>query len=164
MRVLYVFHDDDNQQLYRRVPKFPRDLVEITLNENLRNTQCIHAATSKFYRGEPLRAVGPEGRDVEWISVASTHDIEPALSRALHRLIREEAVAPADIVVLVGSTRTSHLRNDWVVGAFELTQDQTAEPGKVLLDSIRRFKGLERRVVVLTGIDGLEPEDENSML
>ena len=54
--------------------------------------------------------------------------------------------------------------NDLVVGAFELTQDQTAEAGKVLLDSIRRFKGLERRVVVLTGIDELEPDDENGML
>ena len=51
-----------------------------------------------------------------------------------------------------------------MVGALELTRDQTAEPGKVLLDSIRRFKGLERRVVVLTGIDELEPDDENGML
>jgi len=161
--VLYVFHDD-NQQVYRRAPTFPRDLVEITLHENLRNTQCIHAATSKFYRGERLRAVGPEGRNVEWICVASTHEIEPAVSRALHRLIREESIAPADIGVLVGSSRTSPLRKDSVVGAFELTKDQTAEPGKVLLDSIRRFKGLERRVIVLTGIDELAPEDENGLL
>jgi hypothetical protein len=49
-------------------------------------------------------------------------------------LIRVEAVAPADIVVLVGSSRTSPLRKDSVVGAFELTQDQHAEPGKVLLE------------------------------
>jgi hypothetical protein len=55
-------------------------------------------------------------------------------------------------------------RKDSVVGAFELTQDQNAEPGKVLLDSIRRFKGLERPVVVLTEIDELAPEDENGML
>ena len=161
--VLYVFHDD-NQQLYRRVPTFPRGLVEITLRHNLRNTQCIHAAISRFYRGEPLRAVGPEGRDVEWIAAGSTLEIEQAVSRVLHRLVRDESVAPADIVVLVSSSRTGPLKKDSVVGAFELTGDQNAEPGKVLLESIRRFKGLERQVVIVAGIDDLAPEDENGML
>jgi superfamily I DNA/RNA helicase len=161
--VLYVFHDD-NQQLYRRVPTFPRGLVEIILHDNLRNTQRIHAAISKFYHGEALRAAGPEGRDVEWIAAGSTLEIEQALSRVLHRLVREESVAPADIVVLVSSSRTGPLKKDSVVGVFELTGDQNAEPGKVLLESIRRFKGLERQVVIVAGIDDLVPEDENGML
>ena len=122
------------------------------------------AATSKFYRGEALQAAGPEGRDVESIAAGSTLEIEQAVSRVLHRLVRDESVAPADIVVLVSSSRTGPLKEDSVVGAFELTGDQNAEPGKVLLESIRRFKGLERQVVIVTGIDDLAPEDEHGML
>jgi len=44
------------------------------------------------------------------------------------------------------------------------TTDQAAEPQKVLLDSIRRFKGLERPVIVLAGIDQLPPDEENAVL
>lgn len=45
-----------------------------------------------------------------------------------------------------------------------VTGDQVAEPSKVLLDSIRRFKGLERPVVVLTGIDELSADEETALL
>jgi len=50
------------------------------------------------------------------------------------------------------------------IGAFETTTDQAAEPAKVLLESVRRFKGLERPVIVLTGIDDLPAADEQALL
>jgi superfamily I DNA/RNA helicase len=64
----------------------------------------------------------------------------------------------------MGSKRAGALRSGARIGAFETTEDQTAEPSKVLLDTIRRFKGLERPVVVLTGIDDLSPEEETALL
>ena len=56
----------------------------------------------------------------------------------------------ADIAVLMGSGRTCPLRRGQRIGAFETTTDQAAEPSKVLLETVRRFKGLERQVVILT--------------
>jgi len=161
--ILYVFHDD-NQNLYRRTASFPGRMLEIPLQENLRNTQKISALTTRFYRGAPMRALGPEGQDVERIVVRDASEVERAVSRVLHHLIKDNGVAPSDIAVLMGSTRSGSLRRGKRIGAFETTEDQTAEPSKVLLESIRRFKGLERPVVVLTAIDELSADDETALL
>ncbi len=161
--VLYVFHDD-NQQIYRRATSFPSGLFEITLRENLRNTQRIHAVTSRFYRGEPVRAIGPEGRSVETVVVGSQNEIEPAVSQVLDRLIKKDYAAPEDIAVLLGWAPSSPLKKNTRIGAWPVTTDQVAEPGRVLVDSVRRFKGLERPIVVLTAIDDLPPAEENALL
>jgi superfamily I DNA/RNA helicase len=41
---------------------------------------------------------------------------------------------------------------------------RAAEPAKVLLETVRRFKGLERPVIVLTGIDELPAAEEQALL
>jgi len=154
----------DNQNLYRRTASFPGRMLEIPLQENLRNTQKISELTAKFYRGAPMRALGPEGQDVERIVVRDASEVERAVGRVLHHLIKDNGVAPSDIAVLMGSARAGALRRGKRIGAFETTEDQTAEPSKVLLESIRRFKGLERLVVVLTAIDDLSADDETALL
>jgi superfamily I DNA/RNA helicase len=161
--ILYVFHDD-NQQVYRRVSSFPVGMSEIVLCDTLRNTQRIHAATTRFYRGEPLRAKGPEGREIECACAETQSAAVHAVSRILHRLVREEGVPPGDVAVLYGSSANGPLKRGERIGSFWTTTDQYVEPGKVLLDSIRRFKGLERRVILLVGIDDLAPEDEQALL
>jgi hypothetical protein len=64
-------------------------MVEIPLTENLRNTRRIHEMTTQFYRGTPLVPRGPEGQAVERVIVKGPAEIEKAVSRVLHRLIRE---------------------------------------------------------------------------
>lgn len=160
--ILYVFHDD-NQQVYRRVSSFPARMSEIVLRENLRNTRRIHAVTTKFYRGEPLRARGPEGREIECVCAETPAAMVKAVSGILHRLVREEGVPPGDVAVLYGASADGLKRGDRI-GSFWTTTDQYEEPAKVLLDSIRRFKGLERKVIVLAGIDNLPTEDEQALL
>jgi hypothetical protein len=44
--ILYVFHDD-NQNLYRRTSSFPGRMLEIPLQDNLRNTQKISELTTR---------------------------------------------------------------------------------------------------------------------
>jgi hypothetical protein len=161
--VLYVFHDD-NQQIYRRATSFPSGLVEITLHENLRNTQKTHALTSRFYRGEPVRAIGPEGRFVEAVVVESKEGIEQAVSAVLERLLKKEYASPEDIAVLLGWAPSSPLKRDTQIGVFQVTRDQDGEPGRILLESVRRFKGLERPIVILTAVDELPPEEADALL
>jgi len=109
-------------------------------------------------------ARGPEGQEVDHVVVKSPAEIGRAVSRVLHRLIREGGVPAADIAVLVGSMRSTPLKRGEPIGAFETTGDQNAEPAKVLLESVRRFKGLERPVIVLTGIDDLPAAEEQALL
>lgn len=70
----------------------------------------------------------------------------------------------SDIAVLVGASHSGLFKREDRIGAVAVTMDEAAEPTKVLSDSVRRFKGLERPVIVLTGIDDLPPEDEKSLL
>jgi hypothetical protein len=161
--IVYVFYDD-NQKLYRRSNAFPAGMLEIPLRDNLRNTRRISALTEQFYQGPPMRALGPEGQDVERSVIRDASEIERQVSRVLHRLIKENSVAPADIAVLMGSGRTCPLQRGQRIGAFETTTDQAAEPSKVLLETVRRFKGLERQVVILTAIDDLPAAEETALL
>jgi len=162
--VLYAFYDD-NQRLYRRVSTFPRGLAEFPLTQNLRNTVRIHEVASRFYRGEKLACPGPEGRPVEIIPVVSVAAIDREVGHILHRLIREERIAPEAIAVLTGSSLDrSRLGRQRKIGAFSVTDDQDAEPGKVLLQTIHRFKGLERPVVVLTALEGLQGDEAVAVL
>jgi len=161
--ILYVFHDD-NQQVYRRVISFPAGMSEVVLSENLRNTRRIHEVTARFYRGEPLRAKGPEGREVEYVCAETPAAVVKAVSGILHRLVREEGVPASDIAVLYGASTNGPLKRGDRIGSFWTTTDQDAEPSKVLLDSVRRFKGLERKVVILAGIDNLPADEERALL
>ena len=161
--ILYVFYDD-NQKLYRRTIAFPARMFEISLRDNLRNTRRISALTEPFYQGPPMRALGPEGQDVERIAIREASEIERKVGRALHHLIKDNGVAPADIAVLMGSGRACPLRKGQRIGAFETTANQAAEPSKVLLETVRRFKGLERKVVILTAIDDLPAAEETALL
>ncbi len=162
--ILYIFYDD-NQRIYRKVSSFPGDLVEIPLFENLRNTKKIHSLASRFYHGAAVTAKGPEGRDVEVVQLRSPDVVSRETGRLLHRLIREEEIPPADIAILCGkSVARGAFGQSWKVGAFEVTSSQDVEPKKVLLQSIRAFKGLERRVILLADIDGLSADDADSLV
>lgn len=157
--ILYVF-DDDNQRIYTEASGIPQDLPVFPLTRNLRNTRTIHAVARSFYSGT-LQPAGPEGRPVEYVAAADPIGVERETSRVLHRLLRDEGVAPCDIAVLTGhALQHSSLGRDRRIGAFACTQDQTAEPDAVLLETIHRFKGLERPVVVLVNIDDQRDRDQ----
>lgn len=158
--VLYVFFDD-NQRLYRHETVLPEDLEVFSLIKNLRNTKPIHKLASRFYQGRQFTGMGPEGRPVEFIEATDDHTVEREVSRLLHRLVREESLRPDDIAVLTGKSRdSSPLGKGDAIGAFQLCCSRTQEAGKVIFDSIRRFKGLERPVVILVELeDVLDQED-----
>ena len=88
-----------------------------------------------------------------------------ALRKTLHRLIEEERVAPFRIAVLSGARAGSsevwrHRRfgnaclenaalHDDGTSRGLAPEDVPDEPDEVLFETIRRFKGMEREVVVL---------------
>ncbi|MDF1525223.1 MAG: hypothetical protein RRA15_12990 [bacterium] len=97
---------------------------------------------------------GPEGREPKLVKADSDEAVVREVSRILKTLVGEEKVHPEDIAVLTGRSREkSVLGKDDVIGAYSVCCGRTAERGKVVFDSIRRFKGLERPVVILVELE-----------
>jgi hypothetical protein len=148
---------------------------------NCRNTGPIHRFAARHAPGlagaSVLRA---EGLEVEIVAAEPERETLEALRRVLHRLRVEEGVPPWQIAVLTGLSlarsevwRQRHFGNETLWnGAYDdhghslgLSADQAPEQptDTILCDSIRRFKGLEREVVVLVELDGPDQRLERLM-
>jgi len=160
--IFYVFYDP-NQRVHRKGRGFLQDseeFPEFPLTRNLRNTGYIHEAAARFYAGPALESVGPIGTPIEYISASNEREVVDQTSRALHRLVREKGVQEGDIAVLTcRSVAHSPFANVAAIGAYTVGQFGPESSGRVVLESVRRFKGLERQVVILTGVDETTEEE-----
>jgi hypothetical protein len=160
--VLYVFSDDaqrlrhakGNPEEANTASDYPSDLPKFQLDQNLRNTKQIHVLAQRF-TNNPTRSAGPDGAPVELVEVGDPDRAEKDVSRALHRLIREDGVSPRDMAVLTGRSRVrSQFGPDTsTIGTFAVTSNAFVEPDKSLLDTAWRFKGLERPAVILCELE-----------
>ncbi|RMH03812.1 MAG: hypothetical protein D6704_12110 [Nitrospirae bacterium] len=143
---------DSNQRIYGNAGNCVHDLcvVPIRLSRNLRNTKNIHKAALVHYSGPNIVADGPDGIEVSWVIAESIDAKIKAAHKELRRLVFNEEVAPGDIAVLVngpvakerfleGSSGTSIPFTDAEIMALE----------DVVVDTVRRFKGLERPAMIL---------------
>jgi len=163
--VFWVFHDP-GQALIRADVVAGLGLERHELFENHRNPESIAALAGRFYRGgEKVSALRDTGRRHSVVSAEPGDETLEALRKALHRLLEEERVPPWRIAVLSGVTPTAsgvwrHHRFGNAVLCNEALQDDGRskglppeavpdEPDEVLFESIRRFKGMEREVVIL---------------
>jgi hypothetical protein len=129
---------DTNQSIYGDLAKELASfrIVPVHLTRNLRNTRCIHETASRFYKGIPITADGPEGMQVEWVE-CQTDQIATRATDAALRLIRGK-VSPEDIVILVPEEKMlADIRN------------RSGFPHRVSVFLIKDFKGLERKAIVL---------------
>jgi hypothetical protein len=166
--VLYVFHDPA-QAIYRDDAVAQLGLTRYELDLNCRNAQPIHALVARFADGGlAAQALREDGRAPELIGAETDDEVVEALRVVLHRLRAPdgEGVPPWDIAVLVGrSLEDSAVWRQRRFGNEVLWNGQVDEAGhplglsagdvpaqpsdSILCDSIRRFKGLERPVVIL---------------
>lgn len=151
---------DSNQRVYDCDGNGVQDLsvVPVRLSRNLRNTKNIHRAASEHYLGPEITAEGPDGLEVAWIIAESPDSKVEAAYRELRRLVNNEEVAPGDIAVLVNGhqARTSFLEKSSGTN-IPLTDAEAMVLEDVVVDTVRRFKGLERSAVVLI-VSGNEME------
>ena len=143
---------DSNQRVYESAGDGARDLsvVPVRLSRNLRNTKNIHKAASVHYSGPEIVADGPDGLEVSWVSAESPDAKTEAAYRELRRLVLNEEVAPGDIAVLVNgpAARASFLEKSSGT-SIPLTDAEIMALEDVVVDTVRRFKGLERPAIVL---------------
>jgi hypothetical protein len=159
---LYVFYDD-NQNLYEADPQVPAGLPRYPLTRNMRNTQRIHRAFAPFYiprdGTEPI-AGGPEGSPIEVHYYATEHELRRRLGQVLHRLTRVERVPVQDIVILAPHSSRGLVHECPRIGNYQLVTRDHPEPGQVQCTTIHRYKGLEKPVVILAG---LQPDSKQNL-
>lgn len=143
---------DSNQRVYESAGNGVHDLsvVPVRLSRNLRNTKNIHNAASVHYSGPEIIADGPDGLEVSWINAENPDAKVDAAYRELRRLVFHEEVAPGDIAVLVNgpAVRTSFLERSSGT-SVPLTDAETMALEDVVVDTVRRFKGLERPAIIM---------------
>ena len=89
----------------------------------------------------------------------SPDELPEVLEEVLVRLI-EEHIEPHHIAVLTGISRErSRLGRLEHVGPVRLSHAGNFEKGAVLAETIRRFKGLDRRVVIIVELEEINPSD-----
>ncbi len=175
--LFYVFHDPA-QSLYRDDVVERLGLTPYDLDLNCRNPQPIHELVARFSEGElSADALRTDGRPPEVIEAETPAETIEALRKLLHRLRHDEGVRPWEIAVLTGvSLEKSDAWRQRRFGNEVLWNGQVDDAGHptgrsadqvepqpddaVLCDSIRRFKGLERPVVVLVELRADDPRLE----
>jgi len=165
--VLYVFFDD-NQNLYQGVTTLTNliDSSPFLLVENCRNTKQIHRLVATFHQqGFRLKARGPLGTAPLWLQYTTAEEMLRILRKTLHKLINEEAVSPQDLIVLTPRAEArSVLTEGLALGNFVLTRKAPQSSAQIQVNTIHRFKGLERRVVIIAELDEAAHRDKSLIL
>ncbi len=174
--VLWVFHDP-GQALIRDDRVAELGLPSIELYEDYRSPAPVAELARRFYQGpfEPIAMDETGRKPVIEIAEPGRETID-AVRRQLHRLLVDEEVRGWDVAVLSGAgaahsdvwrQRTFGSATLWN-GAIDdegqslrLPADRVpgppADAGVVLFETIRRFKGLERPIVVLCELPAEAP-------
>ncbi len=127
--------------------------MSVPLTRNCRNTRKIHDAVIGVVN-DGTRAIGPVGRKPQFIRVSDEAEEREALRRVLERLIEKDEFRPEQIAVLTAAQESiSALAPGGKIGAYGTTRHVLEVAGKVLIQTIQRFKGLERPVVILAGLE-----------
>lgn len=153
---------DANQRVYEATLDVPRDFFPFHLTVNCRNTQAIHREVMKKYSGEVVpEARGPEGRTPELIY---SEDAPKTVAEVIERLCGKEDVPPQDVVVLSShGWEKSEVARD-LAGRYRLVKKQGELGKRVFFSSIRGFKGLESKVVILCELEDIEDESLDAQI
>jgi len=144
----YFIALDEDQIPPGRLQHLPDQLVSFQLDENLRNTRCIFKATTPLRRIGPLSCPGPDGEPPRMICCPRPEDLARRVESELDFYIEQGRLKLGDIVLLVGkSLKNSTLAAMGRAGKYQLMA--VPKSGSVQIESVWRFKGLERNVVIL---------------
>jgi hypothetical protein len=160
--LLRIFFDS-NQRVYGNAGNINPDfqLVPIILRYNLRNTRRIHERMQQYYSGFPIESLGPEGSEICWITAGTDPEIKSRINSCISRLISQERVKPADIAVLVYNRgQISRIEQNGHLAGKKYQPCDEHSDDKVVVDTIRRFKGLESPVVIIIVTPELIADEE----
>jgi hypothetical protein len=150
---LYIFQDS-NQAIYTNSNDLPIDCESLFLFDNCRNTKYIHNSAYQYYKGTEVDAPDLEGEPVQVIEKASLELQAKEIDNKISRLINTENIDPEDIAIIVmgqfdkaqSLLENTKNRHWWAFKEF-------SPASKVLVETVKRFKGLESKIIFLWIID-----------
>lgn len=154
---LYCFWDD-NQKVLRHDFKLPSDMVPYNLDTNFRNTNKIFNHLKPFYTAnKQIFNCGPEGRSVKIAQPYNpdkSHDLKQKLKNELMDLKENEGINTSQITVLTFKSKEKSQLTDFEIPGIPISNfENIVNRPSVRIETIRRFKGLESQVVILTEMD-----------
>jgi len=146
---LYVFQDS-NQAIYTNNQDLPINCEPLVLFDNCRNTKYIHNSAYQYYEGVDVEPPDIEGEPVEFVIKNSLKLQAKEIDKSISRLIVSEGISPEDIAVIVmgdysvakSLLELSTHKDLWAFKAF-------SPKNKVLVETAKRFKGLEAKIIFL---------------
>lgn len=166
--LLYVFLDE-NQNIYGRSAAIPISGEPMVLDRNCRNTGPIHTAAYRYYEGAKVEAPKIIGVDPEFLVATGIEKQARAISSLITRLVSEEKVAPHEIAVLLCDTTDRDLRERALVGmpiprSAKFGKMEAYGIGSITVESVARFKGLERAIIILWAFENCSPIRDREIL
>jgi superfamily I DNA/RNA helicase len=152
----YIFYDDLQRIYEEQENHVPGEDQSIDLTVNIRNTASIHQKAIRFLpRHNPLPKCNNIRGEEPWFSIYQDEiSMKNQLQSLLTSLIRDGRVSSKDIVILRGKKKTSRIIDDEKLGPFILSSlEEISNPAAIRFTTIQSFRGMERRVVILTELD-----------
>ena len=164
---LFIFFDP-NQSVYRVATTFPIQEAPFFLTENCRNTRHIHSIAYKYYSGDEVDPPDLEGAPPQLIEATGLDQQAKKIKLLVSDLISKEQVSPQDIAVLVFNERKdSYYRALKGIGDPAGTSwsfESLWKKSTVLVDTAKRFKGLEAGIVILWGLEHVNCDRDKELL
>lgn len=155
------------ERLRRMLTSHELNPVRLALRKNCRNTRQIAGQTVRLAGFEtlPYDLSDMEGPTVEYHYWADQQAEASKLREVIDGLLGER-FKPEDIVVLAPSrferSAVRLLAGDLPIG--EVGEGADRQPNKILFSTVHAFKGMESKVVVLTGFSDIESGRYQSLL
>jgi len=155
--VLYIFFDDNQNVKFSNseyINKLP--LNKYRLSRNFRNTKQIFRQAEKYYDGGHVKPIGPEGNKIHWNEIKNENEMKGRLAERFSTLITSEGIDEGDVVVLTPDSKVLEKYFDKQklrLGKYPAVKAENRCTDKPVIDTIRRFKGLESPIIFLV-LDG----------
>jgi len=151
--VLYIFYDD-NQNVMTTNASYIKSLplAKHHLTRNFRNTKRIFESAERYYRGDFVRTIGPNGSEPIFHVVNNEAELKAKLAERVGSLIKAEGLQPGDITTLFPDLTAAQCLDNGKgcrVGRNSASNAENRNSESVVVDTIRRFKGLESPVILL---------------
>lgn len=166
--VLYVFLDE-NQDIYRRSADIPVSGEPMVLDRNCRNTDAIHQAAYRHYRGMAVMPPDIEGISVDTLRATGIKSQAQSMVALATRLIVEEKIAPHEIAILMCDGRERDnieaiLASSPIPKPAKFGRIEDYGMNALTVDTVARFKGLERDTIILCAFDSCSAEQDRETL
>ena len=152
----YIFYDT-HQNLYSNSLNFPIIDAPFSLTRNCRNTSQIHEFAYRNYQGPKMESPALEGDSVHLVEGINLERQALSLQQKITDLLAKNEVKAQQIVVLIGDSYSKKQRYE-IIRQLILPRglqwgiEAGIQLDSILVDTVKRFKGLESEVVFIWGL------------